>query len=51
MMLYSVINMKLRDIYSSLDELCSKEDIDKDDIIERLKSIGFEYSSEHNKFW
>ena len=51
MMLFSVINMELRDIYASLDELCSKEDLDKEFIIETLKAVGFEYSEEHNKFW
>lgn len=51
MMLFSVINMKLRDQYSSLDELCDDLDIDQDDLINRLKTVGFEYSREHNKFW
>ena len=47
MMLFSVVNMKLRDHYSSLDELCDDLHIDKDDIIGRLKAAGFEYSPEH----
>lgn len=51
MMLFSVVNMKLRDHYSSLDELCDDLHIDKDDIIGRLKAAGLEYSPEHNKFW
>jgi hypothetical protein len=51
MMLFSVINMKLRDNYSSLDELCDDLHIDKNDIINRLRAVGFEYSPEHNKFW
>lgn len=51
MMLFSVINMKLRDCYSSLDELCDDLQVDKEEIINDLKSVGFEYSSEHNKFW
>ncbi len=51
MMLFSVINMKLRDNYSSLDELCDDLHIDKNDIINRLRAVGFEYSQEHNKFW
>ncbi|MBQ0022420.1 MAG: DUF4250 domain-containing protein [Prevotellaceae bacterium] len=51
MMLFSAINMKLRDIYSSLDELCQKEDIDKEALISKLAAAGFEYSPEHNKFW
>ena len=51
MMLFSVINMKLRDNYSSLDELCDDLNVEKEDIIAQLKNAGFEYSPEHNKFW
>lgn len=51
MMLFSVINMKLRDCYSSLDALCDDLNVSKDEIINRLKAVGFEYSEEHNKFW
>jgi hypothetical protein len=51
MILFSFVNMKLRDNYASLDDLCEDMDIRKEDIIEQLKSVGFEYSSEHNKFW
>ena len=51
MMLFSVINMKLRDCYSSLDELCDDMNVSKEDIINQLKNVGFEYSVEHNKFW
>lgn len=51
MMLYSFINMKLRDQYLSLDELCEDMDIDKDVLIEKLEGVGFEYSVELNKFW
>ena len=49
MMLFSVINMKLRDCYSSLDELC--EDMNVNELVNQLKAAGFEYSAEHNKFW
>lgn len=51
MILFSFVNMKLRDNYASLDDLCEDMDIRKEDILEQLKSAGFEYSSEHNKFW
>lgn len=51
MMLFSFINMKLRDNYSSLDELCDDLHIDKDFIINKLAEAGFEYSVEYNKFW
>lgn len=49
-MLYSAVNMKLRDQYSSLDDLCASESIDKTDLVEKLKSVGFEYNSELNQF-
>lgn len=51
MMLFSVVNMKLRDCYSSLDELCQDMDVDKAALIQKLRAAGFEYSPEHNKFW
>ena len=51
MMLFSVINMKLRYCYASLDELCEDMNISKDILIGELESIGFEYNAEQNKFW
>lgn len=51
MMLFSVINMKLRDEYPSLDALCEDLNVDKDDIIQRLSEVGFEYNAAANKFW
>lgn len=51
MMLYSVVNMKLRDCYSSLDELCDDMHIDKDELVKQLAAYGFEYNPENNKFW
>ena len=50
-MLYSFINMKLRDYYPSLDVLCEDMNLDKDYLIEKLQKAGFEYNSENNKFW
>jgi len=49
-MLYSIVNMKLRDQYDSLDELCDCEDIDVATLIVRLNAAGYEYDEEHNKF-
>ena len=49
MMLF--INMKLRDNYSSLDELCDDMHIKKETLIQKLRSVGFEYSQENNRFW
>ena len=51
MMLLSMINMKLRDEYGSLDELCDDMNIDRDELCHRLAAAGFEYSKQTNKFW
>jgi hypothetical protein len=50
-MLLSFINMKLRDIYSSLDALCDDLNVDRAELEEKLKGAGYEYSEEHKKFW
>ena len=50
-MLMSWVNMKLRDFYPSLDSLCEDLEIDRNLIEETLKSAGFEYNAELNKFW
>ncbi len=48
--LLSMINMKLRDSYSSLDALCDDMDEDKNEIISILSSAGFEYDENTNSF-
>lgn len=51
MILLSFVNTKLRDEFSSLDELCQKLDVSNLEITEKLNSAGFEYNEELNKFW
>ena len=51
MMLFSVVNMKLRDEYPSLDALCKGMDVDKDKLEAQLSAAGFEYNAAQNKFW
>lgn len=51
MMLLSFINMKLRDQYDSLDELCASMDIDRSELESQLAEAGFEYNPQQNKFW
>ena len=51
MMLLSFINMKLRDEFSSLDELCASLGVSRKYIEESLSKAGFEYNQEENKFW
>lgn len=50
-MLMSYVNMKLRDEYSSLDELCATEGVERAEIEVKLWGAGFEYNPEQNKFW
>lgn len=50
-MLMSVVNLKLRDFYASLDALCEDMNIDKKELCDKLSAAGFEYSEENNKFW
>lgn len=50
-MLFSFVNMKLRDEYSSLSEFCNALDIDQEWLTKKLGSAGFEYNQQQNKFW
>ena len=49
-MLLSMINMKLRDQYGSLSEFCASEDIDEQELTDRLHAAGFDYLPEANQF-
>lgn len=51
MILFSVINMKLRDFYPSLDSLCEDLGVKREDIERKLKEVGYEYNEAANKFW
>ena len=48
--LFSYINMKLRDTYPSLDELCASEGCKREDIEKILHSAGFLYDESSNRF-
>ena len=49
-MLLSFINMKLRDFYPSLDELCADLKLNVNDVSEKLASAGFNYDGKLNRF-
>lgn len=49
-MLLSFINMKLRDFYPSLDELCTDLNLNVNDVSEKLASAGFNYDGKLNRF-
>ena len=50
MMLFSLINMKLRDQYASLDALCDDLELDRADLEARLAAVGFCYDEKQNRF-
>lgn len=49
-MLLSFINMKLRDFYPSLDELCADLNLNVNEVSEKLASAGFNYEEKLNRF-
>ena len=49
-MLLSLINTKLRDYNSSLDDFCKENDLNEDEIKEKLEMIDYHYSKERNQF-
>lgn len=49
-MLLSVINMKLRDQYDSLDSLCDDLDVNKEEIVNKLSSVNYVYDETQNQF-
>jgi len=48
--LLSVVNTKLRNEYSSLEELCYNEGVSLKEICGRLNALGYEYAPEYNAF-
>ena len=49
-MLLSFVNMKLRDKYASLNDMCEDLDISSAEIVEKLAKIDYHYDVEKNQF-
>lgn len=49
-LLLSVVNMKLRDFYKDLDMLCQDLNVNKEELIEKLADIDYEYDEVTNQF-
>ncbi len=49
-MLLSFINLKLRDYYGSLEQLCDDLDVSEQEITEKLAAIDYHYDKERNQF-
>ncbi len=49
-MLLSYVNLKLRDNYKSLDEMCDDLEVSRKEIEEKLAGIDYEYDEQRNQF-
>ena len=49
-MLLSMVNMKLRDRYASLDALCEDWDVSRSEIESVLATLDYHYDPEQNAF-
>lgn len=48
-MLYSMVNMKLRDFYSDLEDFCLSENVNLSDFEDRLNELGLSYNEDTNQ--
>ena len=46
----SFVNLKLRDFYKSLTELCEDLDVDETELKDSLAAIDYHYDKEKNQF-
>ncbi len=49
-MLFSIVNMKLRDEFEALEEFCRYYDIEQSEFEKKLEDGGYSYSKQNNKF-
>lgn len=50
MLLYSLVNMKLRDEFLNLNDLVNYYSIDKNELLNRFSEAGYEYVESENQF-
>ena len=48
--LLSMVNMKLRDYYKTLEDYCYEEEVDREALEERFKEQGYIYNEQNNSF-
>ena len=49
-LLYSLVNMKLRDEFLDLDDLVNYYGVDKKELLDRFSDAGYEYVEGENQF-
>ena len=50
MLLYSLVNMKLRDEFLDLDDFVNYYGVDKKELLDRFSNDGYEYVEGENQF-
>ena len=50
MLLLSVVNTKLRDYYHNLNALCDDMNVEKEEIVNTLNTIDYEYDENRHQF-
>ena len=50
MLLYSLVNMKLRDEFLDLDALVNYYGVDKKELLDKFSDAGYEYVEGENEF-
>ena len=50
MLLYSLVNMKLRDEFLDLDDLVNYYGVDKKELLDKFSVAGYEYVEGENQF-
>ena len=49
-MLLSVVNLKLRNYYPTLEALCEDMDADQEALVAKLAAAGYQYDPQQNQF-
>lgn len=49
-LLLSYVNLKLRDYYSTLEDMCKSLDINQAELVTIMAGIDYEYSADNNQF-
>lgn len=49
-MLLGFMNLKLRDFYGSLEACCEDLDISREEVVNKLAGIGYQYDEARNQF-
>lgn len=49
-MLLELVNLRLREQYHNVDEMCSSMNMNKKIVMERLAEVGYHYDPDMNQF-